>query len=223
MHKLTAEDHARVSAAIAQAEKATDGEIVAVATDLSDKYHDAAWQWAALAMFVQMGLWAFVPGLLEDVYHFLFGGWGEVEQDKLLLTVLMLALAKFLGVWLILNWMPLRLLLVPPATKTRRVRRRAIDIYKAGADKRTVRRTGILIYLSMGEHRAEIIHDEAITKAVAPDAWGEAMIALLGPVKEGRVADGICAAIGEIGEVLAKHFPKSVDNPNEIPDKLIEL
>ena len=31
------------------------------------------------------------------------------------------------------------------------------------------------------------------------------------------------AAIEEVGEVLAEHFPESEGNPNEIPDKLIEL
>ncbi|MCJ8190383.1 TPM domain-containing protein [Sphingomicrobium aestuariivivum] len=223
MHQLTAEDHARVSQAIAQAELASDGEIVAVATELSDQYHDAAWQWAALATFLQMGIWAFQPQWLEDAYHLFFGGWGEVPLTQLLTVLLMFSLATFLIVWGALRYMPLRLKLVPPATKTRRVRRRAIDIYKAGAERRTIGRTGILIYLSMGEHRAEIIHDDAITEAVEPDAWAEAMIALLGPVKEGRVADGICAAIHEIGLVLAEHFPKSSDDTNEIPDKLIEL
>ncbi|MDQ3483280.1 MAG: hypothetical protein M3448_07750, partial [Pseudomonadota bacterium] len=84
-------------------------------------------------------------------------------------------------------------------------------------------RTGILIYLSMGEHRAEIVADEAITKVTTPETWGEAMAALLEDVRDGRPADGICAAIEEIGTVLTEHFPKSRDNSNEIPDKLIEL
>jgi len=49
------------------------------------------------------------------------------------------------------------------------------------------------------------------------------MEALLDEVKAGRVADGIVAAVDRVGGVLAEHFPKSRDNPNEIPDKLIEL
>ena len=65
---------------------------------------------------------------------------------------------------LILKWMPLRLALTPGATKHRRVRRRAVAIFKAAAERRTVGRTGILIYLSMAERRAEIVADEAITQ-----------------------------------------------------------
>ena len=223
MIDLTAEDHARVSEAIRKAEESSDGEIIAVTAQLSDKYHDAGLQWAVLMTFVLLALAATFPGALERIEVALFGGWSEPTMGALLTMLLFGALLTFLLVWGALRWMPLRLALVPGTTKTRRVRRRAIDIYKAGAERRTIGRTGILIYLSMGEHRAEIIHDDAITEAVTPDAWAEAMLALLGPVKEGRVADGICAAIHEIGLVLAEHFPKSSDDTNEIPDKLIEL
>ncbi|HVJ71831.1 MAG TPA: TPM domain-containing protein, partial [Sphingomicrobium sp.] len=108
-------------------------------------------------------------------------------------------------------------------TKTRRVRRRAIMLFKTGGERRTIGRTGILIYLSMAEHRAEIVADEAITKVTTPDTWGEAMTALLTEVKAGRPGEGIVAAVGMIGEVLAEHFPKSNEDTNEIPDKLIEL
>ena len=96
-------------------------------------------------------------------------------------------------------------------------------LFKAAAERRTEGRTGILIYLSMGEHRAEIVGDEAITAVTTPETWGEAMAALITEVKAGRQADGIVAAIGMIGEVLAQHFPRVATDRNEIPDKLIEL
>ena len=75
----------------------------------------------------------------------------------------------------------------------------------------------------MGERRAEIVADDAITKVTTPETWGEAMATLLLDVREGRPGEGICAAIEQIGNVLAEHFPKTATNPNEIPDKLIEL
>jgi putative membrane protein len=96
-------------------------------------------------------------------------------------------------------------------------------MFKAAAERRTVGRTGILIYLSMAERRAEIVADEAIVKVTTPETWGEAMAALLVEVKQGRPADGIVAAIEQVGVVLAEHFPRSTADRNEIPDKLIEL
>jgi putative membrane protein len=154
----------------------------------------------------------------------LFGGWGsEPGLGELLFFVMVLAVLAFTVVLLILRWMPLRLALTPGATKTRRVRRRAIALFKAAAERRTIGRTGILIYLSAGEHRAEIVADEAIVKVTTPETWGEAMAALIAEVRQGRPADGIAAAVGIVGEVLAEHFPRSSTDTNEIPDKLIEL
>ena len=42
-------------------------------------------------------------------------------------------------------------------------------------------------------------------------------------VKQGHIADGMVSAIGQVGAVLAEHFPRSSTDTNEIPDKLIEL
>jgi putative membrane protein len=119
--------------------------------------------------------------------------------------------------------MPLRLALTPGPTKQRRVRRRAVAVFRAAAERRTVGRTGILIYLSLAERRAEIVADEAITGVTTPETWGEAMAAMLVDVKEGRLADGMVAAIERVGAVLTEHFPRSAADRNEIPDKLIEL
>jgi len=224
MHRLSEQDHARVSTAIAAAEMASDGEIVAVVTDLSDPYHDVALHWAVLALIAVLAWAAACPSCLTWWYETLSGGWSTEPSARELLTLLMiLAVVKFTAVFLILKYMPLRLALTPGGTKTRRVRRRAISIFRAGAERRTIGRTGILIYLSMGEHRAEIVADEAIVKVTTPETWGEAMAALLVEVKAGRMADGMIAAIQQVGVVLAEHFPRSSADTNEIPDKLIEL
>jgi putative membrane protein len=178
-----------------------------------------------VAVLIAVLAWgAAFPTALQWWHGALFGGWGEEPSlGALLFFLMVLAVLKFTAVLLILRYMPLRLALTPAATKQRRVRRRAIALFKAAAERRTVGRTGILIYLSAGEHRAEIVADEAIHKVTTPETWGEAMAALIAEVKDGRVADGMVAAIGLVGEVLAEHFPRSSTDTNEIPDKLIEL
>jgi putative membrane protein len=224
MLRLTDADREKVSAAIAKAEAGSNGEIVAVATPLSDPYHDVALHWALIPLFAVLAWAAWRPSALIWWYNFLLGGWQSEPTFSQLLTLLMVfAALKFTVALLVLRWMPLRLALTPGATKHRRVRRRAVAIFKSAAERRTTGRTGILIYLSMGERRAEIIGDEAITKVTTPETWGEAMAALLVDVKEGRVAEGIVAAIAQVGVVLAEHFPRTDADVNEIPDKLIEL
>jgi putative membrane protein len=222
--QLSDADHDKVSAAIAAAEAQSNGEIVAVATPISDAYHDVALHWALIPLFAVLAWAAWRPTALTWWYDFLFGGWNSDPTMSQLLTLLMFfAVLKFTVALLILKWMPLRVALTPGATKQRRVRRRAVTVFKAAAERRTVGRTGILIYLSMAERRAEIVADEAILKVTDEHTWGEAMTALIADVREGRPGDGIVAAIERVGAVLAEHFPRSAGDTNEIPDKLIEL
>ena len=222
--QLSEADHEKVSKAIAAAEARTNGEIVAVATPISDAYHDVALHWALIPLFAVLAWAAWRPSALEWWYDFLLGGWQpEPTQSQLLTLLMVFAALKFTVALLILKWMPLRLLLTPAATKHRRVRRRAIAIFQAAAAGRTTGRTGILIYLSLAERRAEIIADEAILKVTDDHTWGEAMTELITNVRAGRVGDGIAAAVERVGVVLSEHFPRSSADLNEIPDKLIEL
>ena len=222
--RLSVADHEKISAAIAAAEASSNGEIVAVATPISDPYHDVGLHWALIPLFAVLAWAAWRPTALAWWYNLLLGGWQPDPTLSQLLTLLMVfAALKFTVALLIMKWMPLRIALTPAATKHRRVRRRAIAIFKAAAERRTSGRTGILVYLSMAERRAEIIGDEAITKVTTPETWGEAMAALQVEVKQGRVGDGIVAAVERVGAVLAEHVPRSTSDTNEIPDKLIEL
>ena len=225
MKQLSEAEHAKVSAAIAAAEAKSNGEIVAVATPISDPYHDVALHWAVAALILVLAWAAWRPDWLQWWYGTLVGRGWQVEPTlgQLLTFLMILAVLKFTAVLLILKIVPLRLSLTPAATKSRRVRRRAVAVFKAAAERRTVGRTGILIYLSMAERRAEIVADDAILKVTDESTWVEAMAALLDEVKQGRVGDGIVAAIAQVGEVLAQHFPRSGTDTNEIPDKLIEL
>lgn len=224
MMRLSDTDREKVAAAIAKAEATTSGEIVAVATPISDPYHDVALHWALVPLFAVLAWAAWRPTALVWWYDELFGGWQPNPTLSELLTLLMvLAALKFTIALLILKWMPLRLALTPAATKHRRVRRRAIAIFQAAAAGRTAGKTGILIYLSLAERRAEIVAEDAILKVTDEHTWGEAMIALLGEVRRGEVGDGICAAVERIGLVLSAQFPRSPEDSNEIPDKLIEL
>jgi putative membrane protein len=129
----------------------------------------------------------------------------------------------FLLVRYALAYMPLRLALVPKATRARRVRRRAIQYFKVGAEKRTAARVGILLYLSRDERMAEIVADQAIHTAVPAERWGDAMAALVVETRSGRPGAGMAAAVERIGAILAETFPKTADDRNELPDRLIEL
>src|SRR5690606_36708231 len=131
---LTADDHKRVSDAVALAESHTAGEIVTVVADRSDGYSDVAFAWAALASFTALALFALFPGFYLGLIESMLGGWNHEWTNREVLGVATaIAIVKFLAVWAILHWQPLRFFLVPPPIKTARALARAIDLFKVGA------------------------------------------------------------------------------------------
>jgi putative membrane protein len=224
MAALSEADHDRITAAVAAAERASDGEIVTIVAQRSDAYHDVGLHYAVLLMLFVPIWFAVVPQSWIDWAVGTFLGWNFELSRGFVMTYLFAKMAgAFLFVWLLFKWMTLRMALTPASTKTRRVRRRAVELFRAGTEKRTKGRTGILLYLSLLERRAEIVADEAIHSKVEPDVWGEAMAVLIEQVKAGRTGEGMALAVEKIGEVLATCLPPTLDNPNELPDRLIEL
>ena len=224
MQRLSPEDHALVTAAVAQAETQSDGEIVTIVAGRSDAYHDVALHYAILMMLIVPAMLAMLPQGWIDWAEGLMLGWnGEFTRAASMIVLFVLLALAFLIVRLALAWMPLRMALTPGRTKSRRVHRRAVQLFRSGCELKTLGRTGILIYLSLAEHRAEIVADEAIASHVEPEVWGEAMEAMIELVKAGRSGEGMAAAVEKVSLVLARVVPKSSDNPNELPDRLIEL
>ena len=222
--RLSDADREKVSAAIAAAEAKSNGEIVAVATPISDPYHDVALHWALVPLFAVLAWAAWRPTALVWWYDFLFGGWQPDPTLSQLLTLLMVfAALKFTVALLILKWMPLRLALTPgrdqapprPPPRGRDLQgcRRAPDggthrgphlSFHGRAPRGDRRRRGD----PEGHRRAHL---------------GRSDDCAIAEVREGRPGDGIFAAIERVGVVLDEHFPRSAGDINEIPDKLIEL
>ena len=217
-------DRHRVAEAVRAAESGTAGEIVTIVTDRSDTYHDVALVWSALSALLALAALAIAPDFYLSLWDHVLGDWTiEWTPRQLFELAALIAAMKFGGAWLLLLWKPLRLWLTPRGIRNARVRARAITCFKVGAERRTHGRTGILIYLSMAEHRAEIVADEAITGQVNPEVWGHAMASMITEIAQGRVADGMIAAVREVGVVLAEHFPRAENDVNELPDRLIEV
>lgn len=217
-------DHQRISDAVHAAEGGTAGEIVTIIADASDRYQDVALWWSAIVAMLALAALAAFPGFYEGLVARLSDGWvAELTIAEAFELALAVFVIKFVAMRLILLWKPLLLWLTPGRVKAGRVHRRAVRYFKVGAERRTSGRTGILIYLSMAEHKAELVADEAIHSKVPGEAWGEAMAHLVGEVRAGRVADGMVAAIADVGVILAQNFPRADDDVNELPDRLIEL
>ncbi len=221
---LSADQHKIVSDAVAAAELTTSGEIVTVLADRSDGYSDVVLVWAAALSFTAMSLFALFPLPFMELWDSLVGGWmHEWTTGEIASMTIALGLIVFTLTWAVQLWDPLRFALIPGPVKLARVHSQAVKHFKVGAERRTHGRTGIMIYLSMREHRAEIVADEPIAERVSADVWGEAMADMLVEIKKGCIAEGMAAGVRDVGTVLSQHFPREEDDQNELPDRLIEV
>jgi putative membrane protein len=194
----------RIASAISDAESRTRGEIVAVVAAESDSYIFIGLTWAAMA-----ALFAPLPLLLATVWPF------EYIYIAQLLTFLVLAL--------LVQWRPLRLAIVPGPVKRAYAHRKAMEQFLAQNLHTTRDRTGVLIFVSIAEHYAEVIADEGIYRKAPRDCWNDIVRHLTGHIGSGDATTGFLLAIDACGRLLAEHFPRGRRDSNELPNHLIVL
>ncbi len=79
--------------------------------------------------------------------------------------------------------------------------------------------TGVLILVSMEERQAAIVADRKIAEKLPPDYWDKPHAMIMEGIGKSEHAEGIIAALDEIGKRMAEFFPRADDDVNEIPDR----
>ena len=201
---FSADEERRISDAISAAESRTSGEIVAVIAAESDSYLYAPFLWSALvALLVPWPLIYFTWWPVQWIY---------VVQLLIFLLLLLVFLPR-----------GMRLRLVPRSVLRERAHQRAVEQFLVQNLHTTTGRTGVLIFVSVAEHYAEVLADIGIDEKVAPGTWQKIVDDLTAKIGQGRAADGFVSAITAAGEHLAQHFPPGTADPNELPNHLIVL
>jgi putative membrane protein len=187
--------------AVQAAERRTSGEIVPVVVDRS---HDYAGVRAAAA-----ALLAFAAGLV--VLEF-------APSPALWLPPVQFA------VFIAGYWLAGRRLLLGPLVPARRatgfVDRAAKLAFVEHGLVETRDRTGILIYVSLLEHRVEVLADRGIDRHVEDGTWDEVVRLILDGVRKRRAEEGLCKAIERCGTILAAQFPPRPDDDDELENRL---
>jgi len=200
-------DRARIADAIRAAESKTSGEIFCVLAQRSSHYTLVPVAWAAaLALPVPLPLIYLTAWPASVIYA--------------------LQLIAFVGATIVLARPSLHYRIVPKRAKHDRAHVTAMRQFWAQRLHKTQERTGVLIFVSLAERYAEIIADAGINEKVTPEVWNSAVATLTASIRDGRIADGFVAAIAQCGAVLAEHFPLPAGgavNPDELPDKLVEI
>jgi putative membrane protein len=207
---VTPEEHKAIAAVIRAAERRTSGEIYCVLARASDSYFFPASLMLVLAMLVV----GFVVALvLESLWL--------TMRLPVFLAAQLLALGAAMAV---LKLSPgLRLRLVPRRWQYRHAHENALKQFLARNVHITAERTGVLIFVSLAEHYAEIVADAGINARVEQRVWDGIVAELVDHARRGRLADGFVAAVGRVGALLAEDFPVSSADRNELDDHLVEL
>lgn len=221
MVRFSADDEARINAAIAAAERTTAGEIFCIMARRTSTYAETPIAYAAFfSLLAPLG----VVALGLEPWNWA-SGWNVLapRPEQAVFAYALLQAAVFLATLAVTAWRPVRLRLAPFPLKRARVHKVALQQFLAKGLHQTTGRTGVLILAAAEERHAEIIADEGIYAKVSPEVWADALTALIAGMKRGEAADGFVEAVGLCGEILAEHFPPSLENPNELPDTVMVI
>ncbi|MFN7498995.1 MAG: TPM domain-containing protein, partial [Hyphomonadaceae bacterium] len=111
--------------------------------------------------------------------------------------------------------------LTPAWIKRQQVHRAARDQFLAHGLQQTTGKTGVLIFVSLAEHQAEIIADTGIYTKVSRDVWRDVIGKLVTAAREQALGRGLIAAIEDSATILSVHFPRRDDDVDELPNKVI--
>ncbi len=206
---LSKVDKQRLQAQIKDIEQKTSGELVTVIARESDPYPYIPLLWAGLIALA-------VPPLVLAL---------QLAWPLALVSIVQLVL--FLVLAVALRSPALKMRLIPAKVKQHRAARTAREQFLDLGLHHTEGRSGILIFVSVGERYVEILADKGINEKVTQERWDAIVADFVVAVKAERVAEGFEQAVAACGTILAENFPpepgRAHISKNELPDHLIEI
>ena len=209
-NRFSEEDQNRIKAAVKLAEDKISGEIVPVFVEQSGFYtlahYRAAMLGAALAFLFVIVFDRLVPELAvyDPLYILVIVVFG---------TILFGVLPQFV--------VPFKRFLTGQKHFDRATRTKAENAFLEEEVFNTRHRTGIMLFVSFFEREVIVMADRGISKVVDQREWDNLVKMVTSAIANGKVVDGMEAAIKRCGEILhEKGFDKTPDDVNELRDDL---
>ena len=206
MIRFSAEDKARITAAIHAAEKNTSGEFVAVVARASDHYLLLPLLWSAVLALLFPGACRLAGASV---------GWVHLYQIQLLIFIVLAVV--------LLSVPGLHLRFIPRHVKHAHASRLAQAQFYARGVQLTPHHSGVLFFVSLAERYVEIVADQGIHEKLGEAHWRDIIDKFVTQVGRGKVVDGFVDAIGACGAAMAEHYPPDPADTNPLSDGLIEL
>ena len=97
---------------------------------------------------------------------------------------------------------------------------RAVAVFERLGMHRTAERHGVLVYVAVTDRKLAVIGDQGIHARVGEAYWRQLVEAVTAHFRDERPRDGFIHAVGELGAVLGRDFPRRRDDENELRDEV---
>ena len=87
---------------------------------------------------------------------------------------------------------------------------------------KTGERNAVLIFVAPRVHRFAVLGDNAIHEKCGEEFWHRVVEKMRTHFQNEKFSDALVEAIKDVGIVLARHFPKTMADTDELPDDVIE-
>jgi putative membrane protein len=174
---LSETDKERIHAAVTAAEARTPVHIAVNIVPASDRYLLFPIVWGAILALAAGGVLALA--------------WPHMGVRQ----VFSIEAVTFVLLSLLLDWRPVRLMLVPRHIRTRYARALAHREFATRILASRERKGGVLLFVSLAERYAEILADRDTHARVGGAVWDKILSDYMIAAKSGRIADGIVEAV----------------------------
>ena len=217
--EITQNDREEIEAAVKDAEGKTSGEIVPLLVQRSGEYDSLRPR--AVMMGAMIGALVSLLGVMSQIPS--ADSFDVLSLDINFLTA---AIAPvFIGGFVLglLSTKSSRLLrmILPPGVIDDALRARAQRAFLEHEIFNTRDRTGILIMVSLDEHRVTVLADAGINQKVEGSTWDECVELVLAGIKKGHFGQGMAKSIRRCGDIVTEAgFTVKADDTNELSDSL---
>ncbi|MDP8202418.1 MAG: TPM domain-containing protein [Candidatus Tenebribacter burtonii] len=215
--KLRKDDMKKIGSAVKKAESKTSGEIATAM--IKESYNYAIYEliFAVIIGFLYFVIIMFFTGSIEQWLQEKF--W-DYSVNYLIMfygfsTFIVITLFYFIG-----NISSIDRLIVPKKIRQQKIQERSIRYFMESGVYNTKDRTGILIFISIMEHRVELLADSGINEKIPKEKWQNIVDNILAGIKQKQIAKHLIESIDECGNLLAEHFPIKDDDKNELTDDI---
>lgn len=210
LHFLTEQERNTITRAVQAAEQRTSGEIVPMVVSESHSYPVAP---------IVGGVFFALPLALSSA-RFL-GGMFWLGTDNMWIFISFFAIYYFIGYQLVTYFPGLKRFFLSPRRADIAIQKAAAAAFFNESLHKTSDANGILLYVSVLEHRVWILADKGINDRIDPQTWQEIVDQVTAGIKKGAACQALCEAIERIGTILEEHFPIKSDDKDELHNLII--